>query len=292
MFALTRIQRRWRVIELLKWGEGYFSSHGFDSPRREIEWLLTCLLSSSRLQLYLDFERIVHAQELETLRSWVKRRISGEPLQYITGKTEFFGLPIRVNRHVLIPRPETERLVEVAVDLARKIRAERIVDMGTGSGCISIALATRLNRAEIVAVDKDETTLEIARSNARLNGVETRVSFQKADILSDTVEGRWDMLVSNPPYVPKNEFDKLMPEVRDFEPTRALTDGGDGLVFYRQFAAKGRDWVRNGGYLIVEVGLGSHPQRVKSLFQDARFETVTLYQDYNGDDRVAAIEVT
>ncbi len=249
------------------------------------------LLSVSRLDLYLNFEKVVHAHQLETLRSWVKRRISREPPQYITGKTEFFGLPISVDPHVLIPRPETERLIEVTLNMATKTGAKRIVDVGTGSGCIAIALAANLESVGIVAIDNDETVLEVGKKNAELNDVEERISFQKRDVFSDHLTETYDLLVSNPPYISESELDTVMPEVRDFEPLSALTDGEDGLKFYRLFAKKGRTWVKKGGYLLLEVGLGSHPRRVKALFQDAGFENVTVFQDYNGDDRVAAIEV-
>lgn len=281
----------WRVIELIKWGEQYFSSKGFDGPRREIEWLLSDLLSLSRVDLYLNFEKTVDPDQLKILKSWIKRRISGEPSPYITGKTEFFGLPLLVDRDVLIPRPETERLVEVALNIAKRIEPIDIIDVGTGSGCISVALAANLKESHILAVDNNDTTLQIAKKNAKLNRVERQISFHKIDILSSDISETFDLLVSNPPYVPKDEIGTLMPEVREFEPMNALTDGEDGLQFYRRFATLGRNWLKTGGFMVLEVGLGSHPEQVKALFKDAGFQSIVLYQDYNGDDRVATIEV-
>lgn len=289
MFAPSK--RYWRVIELIKWGEHFFDTKGFDSPRREIEWLLTGVLSVSRVEIYLNFDKTVTKDQLTTLRSWVKRRISREPLQYITGKTEFFGLPFHVNPNALIPRPETERVVEVALEILEKIDAKRIVDVGTGCGSIAIAIATKIKAARIEAMDNDPLAIELAKANAKMNGVQANLEFQTADILKTDLEGPYDLLVSNPPYVARNELDTLMPEVRDYEPINALTDGRDGLQFYRRFAESARRWITSGGYMVLEVGLGSHPKKVMSLFRDAGYSTVESYQDYNGNERVVTVEV-
>ena len=291
MFAITRTKQHWRIIELIEWGKHYLASRGIDSPRREIEWLLSDLLSLSRIDLYLNFEKTVKPEFLKKLRSWIRRRTSGEPIQYITGKTEFFGLPIRVNPHVLIPRSETERLVEIALELAQKIETEKIIDIGTGSGCVAIALARNLKKSRITAIDQNESILDIAKSNAELNQVEKQISFSRLNILSENITGSYDLLVSNPPYVAKNEVGNLMPEVKEFEPMNALTDGKDGLQFYRRFAVSGKTWIKEGGYMVLEIGLGSHPERVKACFENAGFRNITFYQDYNGDDRIATIEV-
>lgn len=285
-------RRQWRLIELVEWGERYFSSKGFENPRRNIEWLLTDLLSVSRLELYLEFDSTVDPDQLTILRRWVKRRLKGEPLPYITGKTEFYGLPLFVNPQVLIPRPETERLVETAVELATKIDATNIVDVGTGSGCIAVALASQLENSRVLAIDVSGAALELASKNAKLNGVEKRVEFLKKDIRSESIPGTFDILASNPPYIRKNEMGKLMKEVREFEPINALTDGSDGLEFYRCFAASGGQYVRPGGFLVMEVGLGRHPFEVEKLFEKRGFDNVQLHQDYNGDNRVITVEVS
>lgn len=285
-------KKRWRIIELIQWGEDYLSNRGFDHPRREMEWMLTDLLSLSRVDLYLKFDHPVKRPDLDTLRIWIKRRLAGEPLAYITGRIEFFGLPFRVNPSVLIPRPETERLVEVALEKARDTAAKQIIDIGTGSGCIAVALCRQLKDARIVALDWDTSALELARENAHLNGVESRITFQLADVRTEPIQAQFDLLVSNPPYIAENEMDQLTDEVKRFEPVHALTDGGNGLEFYRRFAHQGRRWVRPGGFAVVEVGLGSHPARVKGEFEKEGFHNIQIYKDYNGDDRVMAVEMT
>ena len=239
----------------------------------------------------MNFDNTVNPDKKEILTSWVKRRLSSEPSQYITGRTEFFGLPIQVNRHVLIPRPETERLVEVSLEIADRLNSKHIVDVGTGCGCVSIAIAAQRKNVRILAVDKDDTALEITKRNVQLNRLDSQVSRQHLDILSEDIPGTFDLLVSNPPYIPADEIENLMPEVRKFEPNHALTDGRDGLQFYRRFASRGRQWVRAGGFMVLEVGLGTHPEMVKTLFEEAGFRDITLYEDYNGDTRVAAVEV-
>lgn len=254
--------------------------------------MLTDLLSLSRVDLYLKFDHPVERDRLRTLRTWIKRRLGGEPLAYITGTTEFFGLPFRVNPGVLIPRPETERLVEIALEKARATQARDIVDIGTGSGCVAVTLARHVKDARIVAIDRDPSALKLARENAQLNGVESRITFQQVDVQTDDIHTTFDLLVSNPPYIPENEMDRLMDEVKRFEPVQALTDGGNGLDFYRRFALQGRKWIRAGGFAVVEVGLGSHPARVKEVFGKQGFENVQVYQDYNGDDRVVVVEVS
>ncbi|MFQ6675132.1 MAG: peptide chain release factor N(5)-glutamine methyltransferase [Fidelibacterota bacterium] len=287
----THSKHRWRIIELIRWGEDYLLSRGLDHPRREIEWMLTDLLSLPKMELYLRFDQPVEGEHLKTLRSWIKRRVAGEPLAYITGNVEFFGLTFHVNPAVLIPRPETERLVEIALDMARKGEVRDIVDIGTGSGCIAVALGRHTEDTRIVAIDRNPSALDVARENARLNGVASRITFRKADVRTEDIPGPFDLLASNPPYIPVNEMEWLMDEVKRFEPRDALTDGSNGLEFYRRFAQKGRQWIRPGGFAVMEVGLGSHPSRVKEVFEKAGFEKIRIFPDYNGDDRVMVVEV-
>lgn len=257
-----------------------------------MERMLSDLLSISRVELYLKFDHPVKQDHLQTLRTWIKRRLTGEPLAYITGKAEFFGLPLSVNPRVLIPRPETERVVEIALEKARDIRANRILDIGTGSGCIAVALARNLDQAQIVAIDQHDSVLKVARENARLNDVESKITFQKADIRSETPQDRFDLLVSNPPYIAEDELGELMDEVKRYEPVDALTDGGNGLELYRRIASQAREWIRPQGFAVMEVGLGSHPERVRKEFEKGGFVNIQVYQDYNGDDRVVVVKMS
>ncbi len=280
-----------RIVDFIKWGNDYLQQQGLENPRRELEWLFCNLLSCSRMELYVNTESEISAEQLKTLDDWMQRRLAGEPLQYITGRSEFFGLPFHLNHNVLIPRPETERLVEVAIDKAQSSNVENIVDVGTGSGCIAVSLASKLSSAKIVAVDMDKPVLELARENTALNSVEKQIEFHQLDILREELDGKFDLLVSNPPYVPQNEIADLPKEIRDHEPRFALTDGTDGLAFYRRFASKGRDWVTRGGHMVLEVGRSKHPQLVEQIFTCAGYTNFCMYKDYNGDDRVFVVEV-
>ncbi len=280
----------WRVIDLIHWAEEYFASRGFENPRREIEWLLRDLLNCSRIDLYLRFEEPLEKSQLETLRGWVKRRLNREPLQYITGTAEFYGLKFSVNPGVLIPRPETERVVDVAIHAAGNRESPRILDVGTGSGCIALAMAHELPQARVVALDIAEEALEVARLNAQNLDI-TNVRFIRMDFFKSTVDGPFDIVVSNPPYVTVDEMSSLMKDVVDYEPHHALTDNNDGLSFYRRLAEVAPELVRDGGCLVLEVGLGDHPRKAAALFKGKCFSEPELIADYNGDKRVLKVWV-
>lgn len=280
-----------RIVDLIKWGSDYLQQQGIENPQREMEWLLCDLLSCSRIELYVNTESEISSERLKTLDNWMQRRLAGEPLQYITGRSEFFGLPFHLNHNVLIPRPETERLVEVAQNIAQSSNVENIVDVGTGSGCIAVSLASKFSSVKIVAVDKDKMVLELARENAALNAVVKQIEFCQLDILREELNEKFDLLISNPPYVPQNEIADLPEEIRYHEPRFALTDGKDGLTFYRRFASKGWDWVKRGGHMLLEVGRGKHPQQVERIFTDAGYANPRMHKDNNGDNRVITIEV-
>ncbi|MBC8174594.1 MAG: peptide chain release factor N(5)-glutamine methyltransferase [Candidatus Marinimicrobia bacterium] len=289
--APIRRNKQWQVIDVIKWGEQYFSEKGFENPRHEIEWLLTDLLSLSRIDLYLKFDLSISQHDLSTLKSWVKRRLSREPLQYITGKTEFYSLPFYVNSDVIIPRPETETVVEIAIERSKRIGAKKIVDVGTGSGCIAIALASRLDDVQILAVDKSESALKVAHLNGEKNGVSDKIEFLHLDILKNDFPGTCDLLVSNPPYVKKDEVNKLMPDIRDHEPLHALTDGADGLIFYRRFAELALEKINRCGAMILETGFENHPLQVAEIFRKSNIGKVTLHKDLNGNNRVLTVEM-
>lgn len=280
------------LFQVMKLAEHCLSTSSSDSPRNEIEWLMMDLFSCSRSDLHLNRNHRMEERKLGILSSWVERRATGEPLQYITQRTEFFGLPIQLNRQVMIPRPETEKLVEVAINHARRIRAATIVDVGTGSGCIAIAIAKELPEVHLLALDCNEDALELAGRNALSNGVADRIVFERSDILTQDIPNSCDLLVSNPPYIPIDEMDGLPEDIREFEPTDALTDGHDGLEFYRRLCAMARRWVVSGGFMVLETGRGEHPEKVRHLFANAGFISTATHQDYNGDDRVISIQVT
>ena len=280
----------WRVIDLLNWAESYFKEKGFENPRGEIEWLLRAVLDCSRMDVYLRFEESLSQSQLATLRGWVKRRLAREPLQYITGFCDFYGREFFVNKHVLIPRPETERLIDIVLENLKGIDSPSILDVGTGSGCIATTLGLEIPSSTILGVDVSSDVLQVANENKENLGAEN-VSFEEMNILKQLPEGQFDLLVSNPPYVPEGEMDGLMKDVKDFEPTNALTDENDGLTFYHRFAQVGNDLVKTGGWIILEVGLGDHPNNVKDIFMESGYSDTELIKDYNGDDRVLVVSL-
>jgi len=280
----------WRIIDLINWAESYFKEKGFENPRSEIEWLLRALLNCNRMDVYLRFEEPLSQTQLAKLRDWVKRRVEKEPLQYITGSCDFYGRVFSVNKHVLIPRPETERLIDTVIDKLKSIKSQYILDVGTGSGCIATTLGLEISGSTVLGLDISDAAISIANKNKENLSV-GNVSFQELDFLNTIPDGQFDLLVSNPPYIPQGEMDGLMKDVLDFEPTIALTDEKDGLTFYQRFAEIGKDLVRTGGWIILEVGLGEHPQKAKAIFQSTGYGEPKLIKDYNGDDRVLVVEI-
>ena len=283
------IKKTWRIIEIIKWGEEYFKLKGFENPKQEIEWLLCDLLQLKRIDLYLKFEDIINKSKLKKLKSWIKRRIDREPLQYITGKVEFYGLKFISTPQALIPRPETERLVDITLNSLKKIPEPKILEIGTGSGCVSIAVSNKKPRANILSLDISKNALELAEINAKSNNCKN-INFLEMDFLNEIPDGRFDILISNPPYIPQKEIENIMPEVKNYEPRIALTDFEEGLNFYFRIAKVGRTLIPN-GIIILEVGLGKHPQKVFSLFKEAGFDHLELIKDYNNNERILKINI-
>jgi|TARA_B110000196_G_C21142910_1_gene664811 release factor glutamine methyltransferase len=282
--------KTWRIIDLINWAESYFKEKGFENPRSEIEWLLRALLGCSRMDVYLRFEEPLSKTQLGTLRAWVKRRLEREPLQYITGSCDFYGREFSINKHALIPRPETERLIDIALDKLNEIDSPNILDVGTGSGCIAITLGLEIPGSTVLGIDVSEKAIQIANKNAKSLDA-GNVSFHEMDFLHNIPQGSFDLMVSNPPYIPKGEMDGLMTDVKDFEPTVALTDEKDGLSFYKRFAEIGKDLVKINGWIILEVGLGDHPNKVKDNIIESGYPDTELIKDYNGDDRVLVVAI-
>lgn len=283
------IKKTWRIIEIIKWGEEYFKLKGFENPKQEIEWLLCDLLELKRIDLYLKFEDIINKSKLKKLKSWIKRRIDREPLQYITGKVEFYGLKFISTPQALIPRPETERLVDITLNSLKKIPEPKILEIGTGSGCVSIAVSNKKPRANILSLDISKNALELAEINAKSNNCKN-INFLEMDFLSEIPDDKFDILISNPPYIPQKEIENIMPEVKNYEPRIALTDFEEGLNFYFRIAKVGRTLIPN-GIIILEVGLGNHPQKVFSLFKEAGFDQLELIKDYNNNERILKINI-
>lgn len=282
------MSKTWRIIDLIHWSESYFKEKEFDSPRSEIEWLLCSLLECSRLDLYMRFDEPLSKSQLSSLHIWVKRRLKNGPLQYITGSCDFFGRKFIVNPDVLIPRPETERLIDEAMKCIQNIKSPKILDIGTGSGCIAITMAMERSDAIVLGIDSSEESICVAKKNSSTLKA-NNLSFEKMDIQSIIPEGKFDLIMSNPPYVSKEEMGTLMQDVKDFEPDIALTDFNDGLTFYRRFSDILPTILSVGSSMVLEVGLGKHPEQAASIFKDAGYSDINIVSDYNGDQRVLII---
>lgn len=271
-----------RILEVINKTTPFFEKHGIESPRLNIELLLAHLLKKKRLDLYLEFERELDASTLDRLREFVRRRATGEPLQYILGTTEFCGLELLTDRRVLIPRPETELLVETV--LGRRPRV--IVDVGTGSGCIAVALASKLPDSEVWALDASADALDVARANIKMHDLEKKIRLLQSDLLDKLPESlQADAIVSNPPYVANGELAKLTKEVRDFEPVHALVAGEDGLEVYRRMIPQAKAHVKPAGFVAFELGAGQRAA-VEQLLTVAGFSVTQVEKDLQGHERV------
>ena len=248
------------VLEVIQRSTEFLARKGVDSPRLQIELILAHLLQMPRLKLYLNFERALNDEQVAALRELVRRRGEREPLQHLLGTVNFHGLEFAVTRDVLIPRPETEQLVELAAKYLPPHHAgpspvARALDFGTGSGCVAVTLAKRFPEMEVHACDISEAALGVARQNAVRHGVTERLLFHEGDGFAAVPAGmRFDLLVSNPPYIPGGEIASLQPEVRDHDPRLALDGGADGLDFYRRFVAEAPVFLQTEARLIAEFG--------------------------------------
>ena len=278
-----------RVINLIGWTEKYFLSKGLENGRNIGEILLQNLLDCKRVELYFGSEKQLTQDTIKTFHSWIQRLIKNEPLQYITGTIEFYGLGLVITPAVFIPRPETERVVDIALQILKTVISPKILDVGTGSGCIAIALANELPEASVTGIDIDPNMLKLAQKNADLHKI-NNIIFKQMDIQKEIPKESYNLIVSNPPYIPLNEISDLEKNIKDFEPHIALTDGADGLTFYHRLASVASKILHSNGYLIMEVGQGNHPQKALKLFKNNAFASNKLIQDYNGDDRVLKVQ--
>jgi release factor glutamine methyltransferase len=283
------------TLSLLKKSTAFFEDKGIGEPRRSSELLLAHSLGQKRLNLYLLFEKPLTDDELDIFRGLVRRRLRHEPVQYIIGETEFYAMEFKVSPAALIPRPETEHLVEAAEQLlaARKSDAPcRALDIGTGSGVIPVVLCSKVPGCSFDAVDISDDALTLARENAARHGCENRIVFARHDIFAAPPgewTGRFELIVSNPPYVAAAEVDELQPEIREYEPLTAATDNADGLTFYRRIAELAPRLLRPGGTVMVEIGYGQSAD-VQSIFATAGLPVTRIIDDYSGIPRVVVAQ--
>jgi release factor glutamine methyltransferase len=277
-------------LDILNQAVDKLRSEGIDRPRTNAELLLGAILNAKKIELYLERDRVLTSQHIDKFDEYIRERVSGRPLQYIIGNTEFFGLEFTVNEKVLIPRPETETLVETVIRLLKDCPRPKIVDLGTGSGAIAISLAKNLAGSSVYATDISSDALKVARENARRNQVESRIDFLCGDLFealrNQRFEGVIDCVASNPPYVSQEEFDRLPKEVRDYEPIVALKTDEEGTSFHRKIIENSLDFLKANGMLIMEVGLGQ-AGRVADLIGDRKeFKGAEIKKDLGGIERI------
>ena len=285
---MNKNKKIWRLIDLINWGETYFKDKNFDNPRSEIEWLLQDLLNYKKIDLYLKFEEEIDSEKLFILKSWIKRRVSREPLQYITGKADFYGRSYFVNNKVLIPRPETEILIDAAIKNLLKKKNPFIIDIGTGSGCIGITLAIEIKKSNVLSIDTSKDALLIAKNNAENHNIKN-IKFLETDVLKNDINQKADLIISNPPYISKNELSTLMPEVKNHEPKISLTDNKDGFTFYERFVSLFPKILKNDGAAIIEVGREEHSIKVLEIFKKNGMKNIKVVKDLNSDNRAVII---
>lgn len=284
------------VLEAIQRSTEFLAKKGVDSPRLQTELLLAHLLKQPRMRLYLAFERVLTAAEVDGFRELIRRRGQREPLQHIVGSTSFCGLEIAVNRDVLIPRPETELLAERGWTFLNQLstlrspatedgstlnpRPSTVLDFGTGSGCLAIALACKCPAAEVYAIDISSEALALARENAARHGIAERVRFLQGDGFAAAPEGiRFDLIISNPPYIPSGEIASLQAEVRDYDPHRALDGGADGLDYGRRLAAESAPFLKPHGRVMLEFGDGQ-AEGLREIFQQQLWIVEAVAEDY------------
>jgi release factor glutamine methyltransferase len=275
------------VLEAIQKSTEFLAKKSVDSPRLQSELLLAHVLKIQRLKLYLDFARALTDAETTTLRELVQRRAAREPLQHILGAANFCGLEIKVNRSVLVPRPETELLAEHGWKFLSSLsRDSTFLDFGSGSGCIAIAISHYAKQSRGWALDRSADALAIAAENASANKVNDRLTFVESSGLQALDRAlRFDLIISNPPYIPSAEIDTLQEEVRNFDPRMALDGGPDGLDFYRQLGSEAAHFLEDGGKMMLEFGDGQETA-LPPIFTIEGWQVESIANDYNRKPRI------
>ncbi|WP_417383003.1 peptide chain release factor N(5)-glutamine methyltransferase [Gimesia sp.] len=264
----------WTVRRILDWTTAHLAKHGSDSPRLDTEVLLAHARNCERIRLYTNYEDVVTESERAMMRQLVQRRANSEPVAYLVGNREFFGLDFYVDKNVLVPRPDTETLVMELVDEAQKLTNPFILDLCTGSGCIAISAAANCPNAKFLATDISEPALAIAQKNAESNDLSNQVDFLLSDCFEQITSGTlFDVIVSNPPYIPDAEIEQLEKDVRQHEPRLALSGGKDGLDFYRKIIQQAGGYLKDNGLLMLEFS----PEQETDLL--SLFKATGVYTD-------------
>ena len=281
----------WTIKKLLEWVTGYFEEKGVDAPRLSAELLLCHVVGLERIQLYTLYDRVVDGQPLAQLRQFVKRASEHEPIAYLVGRCEFYSLPLTITPDCLIPRPETENLVEKAISFLRsRNSAQHVLDLCTGSGCIAAAIAKNVIDVQVVATDISDAALKVAAENIEKLQLGDKVKLLCGDLFDPIIDGlddgRFDVVVSNPPYVSAAEYDELDKNVKAYEPPGALLAGADGLDVYQRITEKVDDFLKPDGVLMLEIGYAQGPAVGELLENAGVFKAVTIEKDFANNDRI------
>jgi release factor glutamine methyltransferase len=279
--------KSWTIGSLVKWATDDFRARGIENPRLDAELLVAHALKIDRMRVILDSARPLEGPELAALRDLVKRRRSYEPIAYLRGEREFYGLKFRVDKRVLVPRPDTETLVDAALARSTHVSMSmRQLDLCTGSGCVAIAMARQRPTAQVWASDISKDALAVARENALRLGA-YNVAFVESDLFAAFAGKRFDVVTANPPYIATAELATLQPDVRDHEPRLALDGGKDGLDLVRRIVADAPTYLEDGGLLAIEVGAGEAPATV-ARFEERGFSDVRVHRDIARIERVVS----
>ncbi|MBA2226507.1 MAG: peptide chain release factor N(5)-glutamine methyltransferase [Thermogemmata sp.] len=279
----------WTIQALLTWTTDYLTRKGVESPRTEAQLLLAHVLGCKRVDLLVRYDEVPGENHRRQYRELIQRRVAGWPTAYLIGSRDFYLLTFEVTPAVLIPRPDTETLVLEALKILKPMKAPRVWDIGTGSGCIAVSIAHQKKDAQVTASDISPDALEVAQRNALRHGVAERVRFLCGDLAAPIPPGEvFDLIVSNPPYVAQGELAQLAPEVRDHEPRIALDGGADGLAFYRRLAGSVAPYLALGGCMLLEIGAGQE-SAVQNIFADfPQWQVGPTFKDMAGHPRVVA----
>lgn len=275
------MDKSWRIIDVIKWSSDYFNKFNIESPRLLIELLISDVLQIPRFELYLNYDKPLTKLELSKLNAYIKKAVNNEPLQYILGYTDFMNLKFAVTSDVLIPRPETEELVQIVIDkISISNNINNIIDIGTGSGCIAVSLSNAFPDKNVYGLDISSKALAKAKENALLN--KSNAKFKIMNILETIPDFKFDCIISNPPYISQNLYEKLDKNVIDYEPKISLTDSKDGMTFYKRYAKIFPDLLTKNGFFALEFGDEMHTM-IYELFSDNFL--LELINDFAGKPR-------
>jgi len=288
----TEQKSEWSSKRLLEWTSGHFAKAGVEQGRLCAEILLGHVLGCGRIDLYVNFNYCPNPDQLSQFRELVRRCARHEPTGYLTGKAYFYSLELAVSPAVLIPRPETETLVTEAIDFLRKQYHRPtvdVLDLGTGSGCIAIAIAANVIEADVIATDRSSEALDVARENIETHDLKGRITLIESDLfdgMSQSQKQIFDLVVSNPPYISAEQFDKLDPNVRDYEPREALLAGAGGLEYHQRIVEGAEEFLADSGALMVEVAYDQAEQVVELFEKSGYLDNITIVKDHLGHHRV------